>query len=330
MGIIIFLSNWQLILFFVGVAPLCFVFFVHPRSSFRHLTSSAAFVNRPYNTKSLLADAAQHDAPLSSCSYTPSPYFSSVLIPPRTSRQKRKVLYGSAYFVVTYGLLSIMLIWGAVQSYINVDSSFPADAVWSLSFGAIADSAIALVCLLLFIATMKSSFKEDDASCATVFFNSNDENWAESSEIASFNSSETIEISVNWVQELLVYVSLGIFMLGSPLLSMVYTFREKNHDRAISISDYVQNCATALPSCLYLTGVVAIIRMRRELISTAEVQLARPVSLECTEKADVLKFDVNKVKWMASNGAHYYFMISGEEGGLVYGRMSANKDLAVY
>ncbi|KAK9351812.1 hypothetical protein V1523DRAFT_415691 [Lipomyces doorenjongii] len=351
MGIMI-VSNWHLILFFVGVAPLCFVYYVHPRSSFQHLKSSAAFVNRPYNTKSLLADAArakynvhiEHDAPLSSCSYTPSPYFPSVLIPPRTSRQKRKVLYGSAYFVVTYGLLSIMLIWGAVQSYINVDSSFPADAVWSLSFGAIADSAIVLVCLLLFIATMKSSFKEDDASCATVYFNSSDENWAESSEVALFNSSETIEISVNWVQELLVYVSLGIFFLGSPLLSMVHAFREKKHESEKSISDYVQICGTAMPSCSYLMGVVPIIRMRRELISTAEVQLARPVSLECTEKADVLKFDVNKVvrkfardlaknlgqKWMAGNGAHYYFMIAAEEGGLVYGRMSAKKSLAVY
>ncbi|KAK9311742.1 hypothetical protein V1522DRAFT_424951, partial [Lipomyces starkeyi] len=56
--------------------------------------------------------------------------------------------------------------------------------------------------------------------------------------------------------------------------------------------------------------------MRRQLISTIEVQLARPVKPESSEKADVLTFDAKKVvkklaqglakfslvqKWMASN-----------------------------
>ncbi|KAK9357687.1 hypothetical protein V1504DRAFT_413890 [Lipomyces starkeyi] len=328
-------SNWHLILFFVGVAPLCFLFYVHPRSSFRHLKSSAAFVKGPYNTESLLADAAsakykiriEHDSPISSCSYTPSPYIPSVLIPPRTSRQKRKVLYGSVCFVVAYGLLSIVLVWGAVGSYVNVNNSFPVDAVWSLSFG-----AIALVCLLLAIATMKSSSKEDDASCATVYFNSSEKNWAESSEVALFDSSEKIEISINFVQEL-VYISLPMFIFISPLLYIG------------TISHFLQVSGTVMYlQCLYrlLTGLVKTIRMTRQLfISTVEVQLARSVSR--TEKVDVLKFDVKKVvrkfandlvkknlgqNWMASNGAYYHFIIAGEEGGLVYGRMSAKEDLA--
>ncbi|KAK9349630.1 hypothetical protein V1523DRAFT_176639 [Lipomyces doorenjongii] len=347
-------SNSYLILFFVGVAPLCFVFYVHPPSRFQHLKSSAAFVKRPYNTDSFLADAArakynvhiEHDTPLSSCSYTPSPYFPSTLIPARTSRQKRIVLYGSAYFVVTYGLLSIVLVLDAVQSHVNVDNSFPADAAWSLSFGAIADGAIALVCLLLGHATMKSSFKEDDAGYATVYFNSSDQDWVESSEVALFNSSEKIEISISWVQEVLVHISLGILSLGSPLLYMVDTiFREKERDREIASSVILRNCGTAMyigGSSLYLVGLVMNIRRRRQLISIVEAQLAQAVSLECTEKADVLKFDVKGVvrkfahdlakdfarrgqKWKASNGAYYYFIIVGEEGGLVYGRMSAKK-----
>ncbi|KAK9316465.1 hypothetical protein V1524DRAFT_446325 [Lipomyces starkeyi] len=307
-------SNWHLILFFVGVAPQFFVRYVHPRSSFRHVKSGltlADAVSAKYKVH------IEHDSPLSSCSYQPSPYIPSVLIPPRTSRQKRKVLYGSVYLVVTYGLLSIVLVWGVVGSYVNIDNSFPVDAVWSLSFGAIADGAFALVCLLLGIATMKSSFKEDDASCATIYFNSSEENWAESSEVALFNSSEKIEISVNWVKELLVYVSLGIFILGSPLLYMCL--------------------------CGYLMVLVMMIRIKRQLfISTVEGQLARAVNLECTEKADVLKINVKKVvgkfandlvkdlgqKWMARNGSYYYFVIAGEEGGLVYGRISAKIDLA--
>ncbi|KAK9326557.1 hypothetical protein V1520DRAFT_351104 [Lipomyces starkeyi] len=346
--------NWHLILFFVGVAPLCFVYYVHPRSSFQHLKSSAAFVKRAYNTDSLLADAASakykvhigHDARLSSCSYTLSPYIPSVLIPSRTSRQKRKVLYGSVYFVVVYGLLSIVLVWGAVVSYVNVDNSIPVDAVWSLSLGAIADCAIALVCLLLGIATVKSSFKEDDASCATVYFNSSEENWAESSEVALFNSSEKIEIAINCVEGLLVYVSLGIFIFGSPLLYTVDTSREKKRDRETAISLFLRGGAAGMSVGalgLYLTGLVMMIRMRRQIcVSTVEVQLAPPINLECTEKADVFKFDVKKIvrkfaddlaknlsqNWMASNGAYYYFIIAGEEGGLVYGRMSATKGLA--
>ncbi|KAK9311447.1 hypothetical protein V1522DRAFT_461004 [Lipomyces starkeyi] len=336
--------NWHLILFFVGVAPLCFVYYVHPRSSFRHLKSSAAFVKRAYNTESLLADAASakykvhigHDARLSSCSYTLSPYIPS----------KRKVLYGSVYFVVVYGLLSIVLVWGAVGSYVNVDNSIPVDAVWSLSLGAIADCAIALVCLLLGIATVKSSFKEDDASCATVYFNSSEENWAESSEVALFNSSEKIEIAINCVEGLWVYVSLGIFIFGSPLLYMVDTSRETKRERETAISLFRRGGAAGMyvgALGLYLMGLVMMIRMRRQIcVSTVEVQVAPPINLECTEKADVFKFDVKKIvrkfaddlaknlsqNWMASNGAYYYFIIAGEEGGLVYGRMSATKGLA--
>ncbi|KAK9342001.1 hypothetical protein V1522DRAFT_71217 [Lipomyces starkeyi] len=329
-------SNWHLILFFVGVAPLCFIYYVHPRSSFRHLKSSEAFVKGPYNTESLLADAAnakykiriEHDAPISSCSYTPSQYIPSVLIPPRTSRQKRKVLYNSMYFAVAYGLLSIVLVWSAVGSYVNVNNSFPVNVVWSLSFG-----AIALVPLLLGIATLKSSFKEDDASCVTVYFNSSEENWAESSEVALFNSSEKIEISINYVQEL-VYISLPMYIFGSPLLYIGAI------SRFLRVSGTVMYLGCL---CMCLTGLVKTIRKRRQLfISTVEVQLARPVDLECTEKADVLKFDVKKVvrkfandlvkvlgqKWMASNGAYYHFIIAAEEGGLVYGRMTAKKDLA--
>ncbi|KAK9357686.1 hypothetical protein V1504DRAFT_41375 [Lipomyces starkeyi] len=334
----------QLFLRFVGLGPYVFFEYFHPRSSFRHLKSSAAFVKGPYNTESLLADAAsakykvhiEHDAPLSSCSYTPSPYFPSVLIPIRTSWQKRTVLYGSAFLVVGYGLFWIVLVWAAVGSYVNVDNSFPADDVWS------ADGAFGLVGLLLGVATMKSSFKEDDACCATVYLNTSDENWVESSEGALFDSSEKIEISINWAQELLVYVSLGISFC-SPLL-----YRENERDPETAMSAVRQNFVTAMLClylvclCLYLVGGVMSIRTARQLISTVEVQLARPVSLECTEKADVLTFDVKKVvrkyahdlvknlgkKWKASNGAYYYFIIAGEEGGLVYGRMSAKEDLA--
>ncbi|KAK9316464.1 hypothetical protein V1524DRAFT_426683 [Lipomyces starkeyi] len=105
------------------------------------------------------------------------------------------------------------------------------------------------------------------------------------------------------------------------------------------MSVVVQNFGYIMGSCLYIVGVVMSFGTRRQCISIVKVQLARAVSLECTEKADVLKFDVNKVvrkfsndlvknlgqKWMASNGAYYYFIISGEEGGLVYGRMTAKK-----
>ncbi|KAK9428244.1 hypothetical protein V1505DRAFT_227900 [Lipomyces doorenjongii] len=337
-------SNWHLILFFVGVAPPCFVYLVHPRSRSRHLKSSAAFVKRPYNTESLLADAASakykvhidHDAPLSSCSYMPSPYIPSVLIYPRTSWQKRMLLYGSVNFVVAYGLLSIVLACSAVERYVNVDKTFPIDAVWYLYFGAIADGAIALVCLLLAIATMKSSVEEDDGSWATVYFNSSEENWAESSEIALFNSSEKIEISINWVQDLLLLVYVVIFYCGGPLLIMAYTIFRKT---AMSVTFYY-GCIVGF--CLYVVVLVMSIRTRGQLISTVEVQLAQAVSLECSEKADVLKFDVKNVvrkfandlakslgqKWTASNGAYYYFIIAGEQGGLVYGRMSAKKDLA--
>ncbi|KAK9327497.1 hypothetical protein V1520DRAFT_348664 [Lipomyces starkeyi] len=335
----------QLFLPFVGLGPFVFFEYFHPRPSFRHLKSSEAFVKRPYNTESLLADAAsakykvhiEHDAPLSSCSYTPSPYFPSVLIPIRTSSQKRTVLYGSAFMVVVFGLLAIvLLVWSAVGSYVDVDNSFLAYDVWS------ADGAFALVCLLLGVATLKSSFKEDDAVCATVYLNTSEEDWVESSEGALFNSSEKIEISITWAQELLVYVSSGLCYC-SPLL-----YREREPDRETAMSVVRQNCVTAIIclylvcSCLYVVGGVMSIRAARQLISTVEVQLAQPVSLECTGKADALTFDVKKIvrkyahdlvknlgkKWKASNGAYYYFIISGEEGGLVYGRMSAKEDLA--
>ncbi|KAK9357156.1 hypothetical protein V1504DRAFT_399111 [Lipomyces starkeyi] len=329
-------------LYFVGMAPMMFVLFVHPRSSFRRLKSSAAFIKGPYNTESLLADAAsakykvhiEHDTPLSSCSYSPSPYFPSVLIPTRTSWQKRIVLCVSAFLVVLYGLLSILLVWGAVQSYVNGDNSLPADAVWSLSFGA--DVAIALVCLLLGVATMKSSNKEDDAGCATVYFNRSKEKWVESSDVALFNSSEKIEISINWVQELLVHASLGILFLGIALMSRE---KERDRERAMSVVLYIMGI---LSSCVYLVAMAIDIRRNRQSISIVEVQLARAVSLECTEKDDVFKFDVKKVvrkitrdlakglgqKWMARNGSYYYFLISGEDGGLICGRMSAKNDLA--
>ncbi|KAK9311741.1 hypothetical protein V1524DRAFT_441517 [Lipomyces starkeyi] len=86
--------------------------------------------------------------------------------------------------------------------------------------------------------------------CATVYFNTSEENWAESSEGALFNSSEKLEISINLVQELLVYVSLGIFVLGSSLLYMVNTFRDKERERETALSVYVQNCGTAM----YIAG----------------------------------------------------------------------------
>ncbi|KAK9248032.1 hypothetical protein V1506DRAFT_551901 [Lipomyces tetrasporus] len=309
-----FVSNWFLILSLVGGAPLCFCLFFLPRPSFRHLKSSAAFVKRTDSTESLLADAVsakykvhiEHDSPLSSCSYMPSPYIPSLLIPPRTSRQKRMD------FVVACCLLSIVLVWGAVKSYVNVDNS-----------------GHALVCLLLGV---KRSFKEDDVSCATVYFNCSKENWAESSEVASFNSSEKIEISINWVQDLLLLVLFGIWQCGGPLLTMVYgIFRAiQLRDTAMSVIFYFGTAMIFVLLCSYLVIAVMGFRTRRQSISTVE-------------KADVLKFDVKKVVrkfaqdlakdlgpkwWIARDGAYLYFIIFGEDLGLVYGRMSAKKDLA--
>ncbi|KAK9390164.1 hypothetical protein V1515DRAFT_636825 [Lipomyces mesembrius] len=196
--------------------------------------------------------------------------------------------------------------WSGILSFIG----FPAPEVVS----SLLQGALQYRCSLLGIATMKSSFKEDDASCATVYFNCSEENWAESSEIALFNSSEKIEISINCVQDLLLFVYFGIMICVPPLLTMVYAI----FCNTMSVIFYCGTAMFFLLLCVYLNCV----------------QLARTV--ECTEKANVLDFDIKKVvrrfandlaKEFANRGQKW---IASNEGGLVYGRMSAKKDLTDY
>jgi hypothetical protein len=85
---------------------------------------------------------------------------------------------------------------------------------------------------------------------------------------------------------------------------------------------------------------VQVIRARRRAVPTIEVQLAQAASDKDVDNTHILNFDVGKIirkfandvakefassgkKWMTDSGAYYDFAITGEHGGLVYGRMRA-------
>ncbi|KAK9482207.1 hypothetical protein V1527DRAFT_477137 [Lipomyces starkeyi] len=300
----------------------------------RQLKSSEIFVKRPYNTESL-SDALratykvsiEGDGLLSSYSYQNSPYFQSIAIATGNPWQNNYGLYVTVLFMAGHamGLLA------QIVSYADGEKCF----------GIAAPALIfTLSCLCIGI-IMKGSFKKDDAGCATVYFNATEKNQVTPSDFALFDASESTEIPIKWSVETLFLVVFGLFVLV-PMLSNVATMIRNGRDGGHKefMSDLSLIFWMTIPCCLHIGLLVLTVEMRRRTVSSIEVQLAQAASDKDVENANILKFDVGKVirkfandvakecassskKWMADSGVYYDFAITGEHGGLVYGRMRA-------
>ncbi|KAK9358038.1 hypothetical protein V1504DRAFT_462390 [Lipomyces starkeyi] len=303
----------------------------------RQLKSSEIFVKRPYNIESLL-DALratykvliEGDGLLSSYSYQSSPHFQSVAIATGNPRQNNYELYGTVLLMAgqAMGLLA------QIVSYADGDKCFGIAATASI---------FTLLCLCIGI-IMKGSFKKDDAGCATVYFNATETNWVTPSDFALFDASESTEIPIKWSVETLFLVVFGLFVwrtLLSNVASMIRNGRDGGHKESMSdLSLIFWTIWMTILCCLHIAVLVLTVEMRRRTVSSIEVQLPQAASDKDVENADILKFDVGKVirkfaddvakefassgkKWMADSGVYYDFAITGEHGGLVYGRMRA-------
>ncbi|KAK9483813.1 hypothetical protein V1527DRAFT_498078 [Lipomyces starkeyi] len=270
----------------------------------QHMQSSEVFVKRPYNTESLLADALNakyqvlidSDSLLSSYSYKPSAYFQSFHMRTPTLRDKRVFVHTSIMLfiaVIVHRGLSVII------SYFEGDISSPIAGVTLI---------ITIISVYLGI-IMMGSLKDDDACCATVYFNATDKNWVTSSDFALFASLERMEIPIKWSVEMLA---------PSNLAPMIEIYRTK-----------------AMPGIKVILGTIEIalcggLHIQRRTVPTIEVQLAQAASDKDVDNADILNFDVGKVIRMFVNdvakdtGAYYDFAIAGKHGGLVYGRMRAS------
>ncbi|KAK9344200.1 hypothetical protein V1522DRAFT_437672 [Lipomyces starkeyi] len=265
----------------------------------RGLKSSEIFVKRLYTTESLLSDAL-------SAKYK---YIQSV-VATRTRGQKRLAIFGSAMLMQVIG------------SYRAGDSSFIIVAV-SMIF--------TISCIFLGIYLLKSSFKKE-SSGSTAYFNATEENWVTSSDLALFNSSNRIEIAINWSGEVFSQIVNGWVIVYVSAASII--LNEGEGGRKKDKPGMVIIIFSAIAYCAEIESLVLFLWWKRRTVSVVEVQFAQAVS---EKDADDLQFDVGKLvrkfandaakgcgkKWTASAGAYYDFAIAGEHGGLVYGRMRA-------
>ncbi|KAK9371644.1 uncharacterized protein V1513DRAFT_455030 [Lipomyces chichibuensis] len=308
----------------------------------QHMQSSEVFVKRPYNTESLLADALNakykvlidSDSLLSSYSYQPSAYFQSFHMGTPTLRDKRSVGHTS---IMLFMAVILHRTFDVIISYFNGDISSPIAAVTLI---------ITIVTVYLGI-IMMGSLKDDDACCATVYFNATEKNWVTSSDVALFASSERMEISVKWSVEMLFLVVFGLYSWGRAPLAPLYLepmieiFRTKAMPGIEVILVISKTTEIAIFCCMHISLLMKTVKKRRRTVPTIEVQLAQAASDKDVDNADILNFDVGKVirmfvndvakefpssckTWMANTGAYYDFAIAGKHGGLVYGRMRAS------
>ncbi|KAK9483810.1 hypothetical protein V1527DRAFT_242657 [Lipomyces starkeyi] len=210
------------------------------------------------------------------------------------------------------------------------DSSFVMGAV-SMIF--------TISCIFLGIYLWKSYFKKE-AGGATVYFNTAEENWVTSSDLALFNSSDRIEVAINWSGEVISQVvNLWLFVWGSAL-SMILNEGEGRLQE--EKPGPVTIIFSAIACCVYIASLLLFVWWMRRTVPVVEVQFAQAVSEKDADNADadILQFDLGKVarkfandiakefgssgtKWTAGSGVYYDFAIVGEHGRLVYGRMRA-------
>ncbi|KAK9388466.1 hypothetical protein V1515DRAFT_614521 [Lipomyces mesembrius] len=141
-----------------------------------------------------------------------------------------------------------------------------------------------------------ASFKEDDAGCATVYFNATEKNWVTSSDFALFASWKRMEISVKWSGEMLLPVVIGLFA-WSNMLSTVASIIRNGGDggRKEFTSDLfviVGAILGAISCCAHIVMVVLIVKTRNRAVPTIEIQLAMVLR----------KFAKDVAKEFANNG----------------------------
>ncbi|KAK9312026.1 hypothetical protein V1524DRAFT_440575 [Lipomyces starkeyi] len=318
-----------------------FVFYFMPNlSQPQRVKSSAVLVKSPYITE-FLSDALSTkydvcmntDPLLYSYSYQPSSFYkSSALVRTRSPEETRKMRSGLAILMAGYGVNSMILVCRALKRYVDGDEAFMIEA---LSF--ICSLSSFLMFLFADIAAVKNIFKRNDALRATIYFNTEDENWVKLLDAKAFNSSEHLEVSSKWValvlcQGLASICSLYIIVLECFAIgTMIFDRGEAGSKVNLPLVCNVFNAAFA---CLALVNTTkTTFRMIRRSVPTLDVQLAQSVR---EKDAEALKFDVAKVvqmfandiansgeKSIASVGTYCDFIITEPEGALVYGRLRA-------
>ncbi|KAK9426936.1 hypothetical protein V1505DRAFT_402818 [Lipomyces doorenjongii] len=281
-------------------------------SRLQRVESSAVFVKSPYTTEIRLSEALgtkynacmNTDALLASCSYQPSPCKSSAPVRTRTPEETRKFRSGLAILMAGYGLNSMILACRALERYVDGDEFFMVEASCFVS-----SLSSFLAFLFAHTANVKNLFRRNDALRATVYFNTDDENWVKSLVAKTFNSSE--RGSFDQMGCYCALPRIGINLVFILLLSGMYC---DIRQMRTSQQDYLQDDKTS--------------------VSTLEVQLAQSVRDKDAERADVLKFDVAKVVQLFANDmsandivnsrkSYCHFIITEPEGAIVYGRLRA-------
>ncbi|KAK9484846.1 hypothetical protein V1527DRAFT_181758 [Lipomyces starkeyi] len=311
-----------------------FVHICHPNVYRRRLKSSEIFVKSLYTTESLLSDALRTkykvsiggDGLVSAYCYEDSPYIQSVVIGTRTRGRKRLAIFGSVILMALYTLFGLLV----MVSYGTGDSSF---------IMAVVGMIFTISCIFLGIYLLKSFFKKETGA-ATVYFNTAEENWVTSSDLALFNMSEWIEVAIKWPGELISQLENLWLHVWVTALCMIRT--EGEGRRKKDKPSIVAIIFSAIACCAQIASQVLYVWWMRRTVPVVEVQFAQAVS---EKDADNLQFDVGKVvrkfandvakgfgrsgkNWMAGSGVYYYFAIAGERGSLVYGRMRAGGLLA--
>ncbi|KAJ8098926.1 hypothetical protein POJ06DRAFT_258358 [Lipomyces tetrasporus] len=312
---------------------------LHASGYCRKLKASEILLKECHSTESLLSDALSAkykvsittDSLVSSYSYQNSPYVPSVLIGTRTPRQKRMVLFGSALMMVEYAMFGSLPVLG----YVNGEISF-----LTMSVLVVSASFLAVLTLFVITTTLKSSFKEDDAACATLYFNVKDENWVASSDSALFSSSERMEIAIKWTKDVWFQILLAVLVWSCALTNLVSLPLNEWHGHSkVSWPDIII-IVSALSVCSQFFSVAMQVRVIRRTASSLEVQFAHPVNEKDADNAGAVTFDARIVvrkfaddikqafaksrkECPTDAGVYYDFAIAGKDGGLVYGRIRA-------
>ncbi|KAK9327562.1 hypothetical protein V1520DRAFT_393786 [Lipomyces starkeyi] len=278
------------------------------------LKSSAVFVKSPYATEFLLSDALStkyevhmnSDAPLLSYSYHRSPYKSSVPIPTTgTPEENRKIRSWPAILMAGYSLNSIFLGCRALKRRRLL--FFPV-----LTF---------FLTFLFVDISMKKLFKGNDAEYATIYFNNDVEHWVTSLKV--FFSSKIMDVSIKWVPvvqasafgSIAFLVSIALPCVG---ISAMISDSERAGSKAI-VSDLASLLYIAI-ACLALVYTTrTTLRMIRRSVATVEVQLAQA---EGDMVIQLFTNDIAKSGEKRISSADN-FIITGPDGGLVYGRLGA-------
>ncbi|KAK9352069.1 hypothetical protein V1523DRAFT_352150, partial [Lipomyces doorenjongii] len=261
-------------------------YFMRNPSRLQRVESSAVFVKSPYTTEIRLSEALgtkynacmNTDALLSSCSYQPSPCKSSAPVRTRTPEETRKFRSGLAILMAGYGLNLMILACGALERYVDGDEFFMVEASCFVS-----SLSSFLAFLFAHTANVKNLFRRNDALLATVYFNTEDENWVKSLVAKTFNSSERGS-----------FYQMGCYC-ALPRIGINLVF-------ILLLSGICLLYIIAVFACVaFVNTIKTTFRMIRRSVSTLEVQLAQSVRDKDAERADVLKFDVAKVVQLFAN-----------------------------